>query len=97
MDDTKIQEAVATGNRIRYSSLPFVLRTMLNGSLVMSEVMYGVEVLDLTPGDEWRLRTAVGFSIWQKTSKQRSPGLLFRLPTKGHVVDPAQAPHVRRH
>ena len=96
VDDSKIQEAVATANRIRYSNLPFVLRTMLNGSLVMSKVMYGVEVLDLTPGDERRLRTAVGFSIWQKTSKQRSPGLLFTLPTKGHVVDPAQAPHVRR-
>ena len=96
VEDAKVRDAIATANRIRYSNLPFVLRTMLNGSLVMSKVLYGVEVQDLTPGDERRLRTAVGFSIWQKTSKQRSPGLLFTLPTKGHVVDPAQAPHVRR-
>ena len=27
VDDTKIQEAVATANRTRYSNLPFVLRT----------------------------------------------------------------------
>ena len=66
VDDTKIQEAVATANRIRYSNLPFVLRTMLNGNLVMSKLMYGVEVSDLTPGDERRLRKVVGFSIWQK-------------------------------
>ena len=96
VDADKIADAIAKANRIRYSQLPFSIRNLLNGSLVMSKVMYGVEVLDLQPGDERRLRTAIGFSIWQKSSKQRSPGLLFTLTTKGHVVDPAQAPHVRR-
>ena len=96
VDADKIADAIAKANRIRYSQLPFSIRNLLNGCLVMSKVMYGVEVLDLQPGDERRLRTAIGFSIWQKSSKQRSPGLLFTLTTKGHVVDPAQAPHVRR-
>ena len=96
VDSKKVQEGIETANRIRYSMLPFAIRTILNGSLVMAKIMYGIEVQDLKPGDERRLRTAIGFSVWQKTSKQRSPGLLFTLVTKGHVIDPAQTPHVRR-
>ena len=96
VDNKKVQEAVALANRIRYAGLPFQVRVMLNSSLVMSKILYGIEILDLPPGDERKLRTAIGFSIWQKSTKQRSPGLLFTLACKGHTVDPAQAPHVRR-
>ena len=96
LDPKKTKDAVALAHRIRYSGLPFHLRTMLNASLVMSKILYGIEILDIPPADERKLRTAVGYSIWQKSSKQRSPGLLFTLPCKGHVVDPTQGPHVRR-
>ena len=92
----KVKTAIALAHRIRYAELPFHLRNALIGSLVMSKILYGIEILDLSLADERKLRTAIGFSIWQKSSKQRSLGLLLTLTCKGHVVDPTQAPHVRR-
>ena len=96
VDPEKISGAIALAHRIRYAGLPFQLRNILNCSLVMSKILYAIEIVDLPLADERKLRTAVGYSIWPKSSKQRSPGLLFTLPCKGHVVDPTQAPHVRR-
>ena len=96
VSDDKVDEAVSLCNRIRYSGMPFHIRQTLVGTLVMSRVMYGVEILDLQLSQERKLRTAIGYAIWKKSSKQRSLGLLFTLVTKGHVTDPAQAPHVRR-
>ena len=50
----------------------------------------------MPPADERKLRTAVGHSIWQTSSKHWWPGLLMTRPCKGHVVDPTQGSHVRR-
>ena len=86
----KVRTAIALAHRIRYAGLPFHLRNALIGSLVMSKIFYGIEILDLSLADERQLRTAIGFCIWQKSSKQRSPGLLLTLNCKGHVVDPTQ-------
>ena len=96
VQDEKVDAAVALANRIRYTPFPFHMRCLLVGSLVMSRILYGVEILDLNTSQERRLRTAVGCCIWKKNSKDRSPGLLLTLTAKGHVVDPAQATHVRR-
>ena len=96
VDPEKVSNAIALAHRIRYAGLPFRLRYLLNCSLVMSKILYAIEIVDLPTADERKLRTAIGYSIWQKSSKQRSPGLLYTLPCKGHVVDPTQAPHVRR-
>ena len=90
LDCEKIKDAVASAHRIRYSGLPFHLRSLLNGSLVMSKVLYGIEILDMPPADERKLRTAVGHSIWQKSSKQKSRSLLMTMRCKGHVVYPTQ-------
>ena len=92
----KVESVVTMANRIRFSGMPFHLRVLLNGLLVMPKVLYGIEVQDLSTEAERRIRTAVSYSIWQKSSKERSVGLLLTLPVKGHVLDPAQAPHVRR-
>ena len=96
MPEKKVESAVTMASRIRFSGMPFHLRVLLNGMLVMSKVMYGIEVQGLSTESERRLRTAVSYSVWCKTSKERSVGLLLTLPVKGHVLDPAQAPHVRR-
>ena len=64
--------------------------------LVLPKIFYGIEVQDLSAEKERRLRTAVSYSLWKKTSKERSVGLLLTIPVKGHVVDPAQGTHVRR-
>ena len=45
---------------------------------------------------ERRLRSAFGCALWAKTSTQRLPGLMFTLMVRGHCIDPAQFPHVRR-
>ena len=94
--EIKVESAITMASRIRFSGMPFHLRALLNGMLVMSKIMYGIEVQDLSTESERRLRTAVSYSVWCKTSKERSVGLLLTLPVKGHVLDPAQAPHVRR-
>ena len=96
MEDTKVDAAVSLCNRIRYTPFPFHMRCLLVSSLVMSRVLYGSEILDMNASQERRLRTAVGYCIWKKSSKERSPGLLLTLTVKGHVADPAQAVHVRR-
>jgi len=94
--DDKVDKLVNLLHRIRYSGLNFDQRVLVTGGLVGSRLSYGAEVLDLTSVQERQLRVAVGRAIWQKTSTQRSPGLLLTIFAKGHVCDPAQIPLVRR-
>ena len=94
--DDNVEKAVKLAHRIRFSGMPFHLRNLLNGMLVLPKIFYGIEVQDLSAEKERRLRTAVSYSLWKKTSKERSVGLLLTIPVKGHVVDPAQGTHVRR-
>ena len=94
--DDKVEKAVKLAHRIRFSGMPFHLRNLLNGMLVLPKFFYGIEVHDLSMEKERRLRTAASYSLWKKTSKERSVGLLFTIPVKGHVVDPTQGTHVRR-
>ena len=96
MEDTKVEAAVSLCNRIRKTPFPFHMRCLLVSSLVMSRVLYGNEILDTNASQERRLRTVVEYCIWKKSSEERSPGLLLTLTAKGHVVDSAQAVHVRR-
>ena len=97
VDTKKVQDAIALASRIRYAGLPFHTRVMLNSSLVMSKVLYGIEILDLPPGER-RGSFVQQSALASGRSRQSSVhlGLLFTLPCKGHTVDPAQAPHVRR-
>ena len=94
--DGPTEKLVALAHRIRYSGLGFDLRALVAGALIGGRLGYAAVALDLHRRHEGQLRTAVGRAIWQKSSKQRSPGLLFTLVCKGHVVDPAQLVHVRR-
>lgn len=96
VDEGTVQRALNLLHRIRYSGLSFQLRQRLVGGLVLAKVFAGIAVADLSTADERRLRTAVTNTLWKHRSKHRSPGLLLTLPLKGHVMDPAQAPHVRR-
>ena len=91
-----LEKMVILCNRIRYSGFNFQQRALLCGALVMAKVGYGLEIADFPQNHERRLRIAIGYAVWQKTSKQRCPGLLFTLPVKGHVVDPSQCPFFRR-
>lgn len=94
--EKKIENGVKMCHRIRYAGLPFHLRSMLCGAMVLSKALYGVEVADLHRDQERRLRSSIVSAVWQKRGRDRAPGLLLTLPVKGHVVDPAQAPHVNR-
>ena len=96
MEDRKVQSLCELAHRIRCSGLTFELRKLLLGSLVMSKFNYAIELIDITAEQERRMRTAIGYAVWKKTDKSRNPGLLFTLVCKGHVIDPGQAPHVRR-
>ena len=70
---------------------------MLISALVMSKIFYGCEVLNLSTDQERTLRSAVVAALWgRKSSKGRNSGILLTTFLKGHVVDPAQIPHVRR-
>ena len=79
IQEGKVDAAVALANRIRFTPFPFHIRCLLVGSLVMSRILYGIEILDLSTSQERLLRTAVGCCIWNKNSKERSPGLLLTL------------------
>ena len=72
--DEKVEKAVKLAHRIRFSGMPFHLRNLLHGMLVLPKIFYGIEVQDLSTEKERRLRTAVSYSLWKKTSKERSVG-----------------------
>ena len=96
VDQEKVEKTVRLANRVRYSGLPFHLRMRVLEGLVGPRIGYGYELLDLDTLQERKIRTAITGAIWQKKSKLRSAGLLFVTVTKGHSLDPAQAPHYRR-
>ena len=96
VSDNKIEEMCTVAHRIRYSGISFEHRVLLCSSLIMSKILYGIEVTDFCTQRERALRTTIGYTVWAKSDKARNPGLLFTLPVKGHVCDPAQAPFVRR-
>ena len=94
--DKTVEEMCNLAHRIRCSGLPFHLRALLCGSLILPKVLYGCEVVDISASQERALRTAIVNAVWGKADRARNPGLIFTLPIKGHVNDPSQAPFVRR-
>ena len=96
IDDKKIEEMCCLAHRIRCAGLAFHQRELLYASLIMSRILYGIEVTDLNSAQERKLSTAISLAIWAKADKARNPSLLFTLPVKRHVTDPGQAPFVRR-
>ena len=96
LKDKTVEEMCSLAHRIRCAGLPFHLRVRLCGSLLMPKVLYGIEVVDMTSTQERILRSSIVHAIWGKSDRARNPGLLFTIPVKGHVCDPAQAPFVRR-
>ena len=96
MKEKVVENICALAHRIRCAGLPFHLRVLLCGSLLMSKILYGIEVVDMTTMQERALRSSIVQAIWGKSDRARNPGLLFTIPVKGHVCDPVQAPMVRR-
>ena len=87
--EKKVESAVTMASRIRFSGMPLHLGALLNAMLVMSKAIYGIEVQDLSTESERRPRTAVSYSVWCKTGKQRSLGLQMTIPVKGHACPSA--------
>ena len=93
----KVTAGVHLLQRIRGSDLTLHQRSLLSSALVMSKIFYGTEVLDFPEDQERLLRPALVSCLWgRKASIGRNSGLLLTMLVKGHVLDPAQAPHVRR-
>ena len=75
VSDDKIDKMCCLAHRMRWAGPAFHQRELLCSSLIMSEVLYGIEVTDLNTFQKRKLRTAVGYAIWAKTDKARNPSV----------------------
>lgn len=77
--------------RIRASGLLFWARSLVIGGSVLSRILYGSEIRQMSDVEERTIKNATTAAVWGSSSTKRTPGILFTLLTKGHVLDITQA------
>ena len=76
--------------KIRGANLPFWARALVIGGSIISKISYGSELRQLTEAQERGIRNTITATLWGTKSQRRTPGVVYTLVTKGHVVDLSQ-------
>ena len=63
VSDQKVEDMCSLAYRIRCSGISFEHRVLLCSALVMSKILYAIEVNDLGTQQERNLRSAIGYAI----------------------------------
>ena len=87
--DLKIIEPALT--RIKNSNLPFWARTLVIGGAIISKICYGSEIRQLSDIQERNIKNMITGAVWGSGTRKRTPGVLYTIITKGHVLDITQA------
>ena len=92
----RLDSGLARAHRSRSLPLPWELRQVVLGALVLTRALYGCAVSSLPDKMGNKLRSTIGAALWKGKTCRRSLDVVFCMLTFGHRLDPKQAvPYLR--
>ena len=92
--DLKFVEPALT--RIKNSNRPFWARALAIGGATVSKTWYVSKIRQLSDAQERNLKNMITGAVWGSGTRKRTPGVLYTIVTKEHVLDITQATLTRR-